>query len=96
VFVVVLFAERGTDERAVPLNEIIGHRDDCVSGTSRFCGKWFDFYPQSIGQFLGFSECRHQPFNLLAASPLPKANLSDFRHARQCIKNSPLPLGGLL
>jgi hypothetical protein len=47
--------------------------------------------PQSTG-----FEFPHQSFDLLAASPLPNANLSDFRHARQCIKNTPRPLGGLL
>jgi hypothetical protein len=35
-------------------------------------------------------------FDLLAASPLPNANLSDFRHADSASKNTPRPPGGLL
>jgi hypothetical protein len=36
-------------------------------------------------QSTGF-EFRHQPFDLLAASPLPNANLFDFRHANSASK----------
>jgi hypothetical protein len=35
-------------------------------------------------------EFRHQAFDLLAASPLPKANLSDFRHANSAAKTRPV------
>jgi hypothetical protein len=34
-------------------------------------------------------EFRHQPFDLLAASPLPNANLSDFRHVDSASKTRP-------
>jgi hypothetical protein len=44
------------------------------------------FTPQ---QPTGF-EFRHQPFDLLAASPLPNANLSDFRHADSASKTRPV------
>jgi hypothetical protein len=37
--------------------------------------------PQSTG-----FEFRHQSFDLLAVSPLPNANLSDFRHADNASK----------
>ena len=39
-------------------------------------------------QTAGF-EFRHQMFDLLAASPLPNANLSDFRHADSASKTRP-------
>jgi hypothetical protein len=35
-------------------------------------------------------EFRHQPFDLLAASPPSNANLSDFRHANNASKTRPL------
>jgi hypothetical protein len=35
-------------------------------------------------------EFRHQPFDLLAALPLPNANLSDFRHADSASKTCPV------
>jgi hypothetical protein len=41
--------------------------------------------PQSIG-----FEFPHQSFDLLAASPLPNANLSDFRHADSASKTRPV------
>src|SRR6476660_6904499 len=40
--------------------------------------------PQSAG-----FEFRHQLFDLLAASPLPNANLSDFCHADSASKTAP-------
>jgi hypothetical protein len=40
--------------------------------------------PQSL--IFGF---RHQAFDLLAALPLPNANLSDFRHADSASKTRP-------
>ena len=40
-------------------------------------------------QSTGF-EFRHQPFDLLAASPLPNVNLSDFRHAHSASKTRPV------
>jgi hypothetical protein len=41
--------------------------------------------PQSAG-----FEFRHQLFDLLAASPLPNANLSDFCHADSASKTRPV------
>jgi hypothetical protein len=35
-------------------------------------------------------EFRHQPFDLLAASPLPNVNLSDFRDADSASKSRPV------
>jgi len=35
-------------------------------------------------------EFRHQSFDLLAASPLPNPNLSDFRHADIASKTRPV------
>jgi hypothetical protein len=46
-------------------------------------------------QSTGFEFC-HQPSDLLAASPFPNANLSDFHHADSASTNMPRPLDSLL